>query len=144
MPTLASLSEPFALSTFDTAAVTGSVASPPAPGAAPRRAWQRDPLARFEASPSPNFLAVATPGAGKTTFALTAARRALVARAIRRLVIVVPTQHLKFQWAPAPERLDIHLDPEWNVGYGGLPPDAHGVVVTYQQVAASPAALRPM
>jgi len=106
--------------------------------------WQRDALARFEASPSPNFLAVATPGAGKTTFALTAARRALLARAIRRVAVVVPTQHLKFQWAHAAERLDIHLDPEWNVGYGGLPPDAHGVVVTYQQVAASPAALRPL
>jgi superfamily II DNA or RNA helicase len=89
-------------------------------------------------------LTVATPGAGKTTFALTAARRALVARAIRRLVVVVPTQHLKFQWAQAAERLDIHLDPEWNVGYGGLPPDAHGVVVTYQQVAVSPASLRAM
>jgi superfamily II DNA or RNA helicase len=75
---------------------------------------------------------------------LTAARRALVGRAIRRVVIVVPTQHLKFQWAHAAERLDIHLDPEWNVGYGGLPPDAHGVVVTYQQVAVSPASLRPM
>jgi superfamily II DNA or RNA helicase len=87
---------------------------------------------------------VATPGAGKTTFALTAARRALVARAIRRVVIVVPTQHLKFQWAHAAEHLDIHLDPEWNLGYGGLPPDAHGVVVTYQQVAVAPASLRPM
>jgi superfamily II DNA or RNA helicase len=108
------------------------------------RVWQRDALERFEASASPNFLAVATPGAGKTTFALTAARRALLARAIRRVVVVVPTQHLKFQWAHAAERLDIHLDPEWNVGYGGLPPDAHGVVVTYQQVATSPASLRPL
>jgi superfamily II DNA or RNA helicase len=122
----------------------------PAPSQAARRgggglrAWQRDALTQFEASASPNFLAVATPGAGKTTFALTAARRALLARAIRRVVVVVPTQHLKFQWAHAAERLDIHLDPEWNVGYGGLPSDAHGVAVTYQQVAASPAALRPL
>jgi superfamily II DNA or RNA helicase len=113
-------------------------------GTAGLRAWQRDALAQFEASSSPNFLAVATPGAGKTTFALTAARRALLARAIRRVVVVVPTQHLKFQWAHAAERMDIHLDPEWNVGYGGLPPDAHGVVVTYQQVAASPSSLRPL
>lgn len=113
-------------------------------GSAGLRAWQRDALARFEASTSPNFLAVATPGAGKTTFALTAARRALSARATRRVVVVVPTQHLKFQWAHAAERLDIHLDPEWSVAYGGLPSDAHGVVVTYQQVATSPAALRPL
>jgi superfamily II DNA or RNA helicase len=117
---------------------------PPTPGTPALRAWQRHALGVFERAEAPNFLAVATPGAGKTTFALTAARRALVARAIRRVVVVVPTQHLKFQWAQAAERLDIHLDPEWNVGYGGLPPDAHGVVVTYQQVAASPAALRPM
>jgi superfamily II DNA or RNA helicase len=113
-------------------------------GAVPLRPWQRDALAQFEASGSPNFLAVATPGAGKTTFALTAARRALVRGAIRRLVVVVPTQHLKYQWAQAAERLDIHLDPEWSVAYGGLPSDAHGVVVTYQQVAADPASFRPM
>ena len=127
--------------------ITGSESASPQParrGTAGLRAWQRDALAQFEASSSPNFLAVATPGAGKTTFALTAARRALLARAIRRVVVVVPTQHLKFQWAHAAERMDIHLDPEWNVGYGGLPPDAHGVVVTYQQVAASPTSLRPL
>ena len=110
----------------------------------PLRPWQCDALAQFEASGSPNFLAVATPGAGKTTFALTAGRRALVAKTIRRMVVVVPTQHLKYQWAQAAERLDIHLDPEWSVAYGGLPSDAHGVVVTYQQVAAAPTAFRPM
>jgi superfamily II DNA or RNA helicase len=136
--------ESFALSSSDTAAFTGPAPAAPARTASPLRAWQRDALAQFEASASPNFLTVATPGAGKTTFALTAARRALVSRAIRRVVVVVPTQHLKFQWAHAAERLDIHLDPEWNVGYGGLPSDAHGVVVTYQQVAVSPSSLRPM
>ncbi len=127
---------------FTTAGSTGRRASPA--GATGLRAWQRAALSLFEASGAPNFLAVATPGAGKTTFALTAARRALVERSVRRVVVVVPTQHLKFQWAHAAERLDIHLDPEWNVGYGGLPADAHGVVVTYQQVAVSPASLRPM
>ncbi|HVZ75647.1 MAG TPA: DEAD/DEAH box helicase family protein [Polyangia bacterium] len=108
------------------------------------RPWQREALARFEASATPSFLAVATPGAGKTTFALTVARRALIARSVRRLVVVVPTQHLKHQWAHAAEALDIHLDPEWSVGYGSLPSDVHGVVATYQQVAADPAAFRPM
>ena len=37
------------------------------------RPWQKQALERFEASDRPDFLAVATPGAGKTTFALTAA-----------------------------------------------------------------------
>jgi superfamily II DNA or RNA helicase len=117
------------------------------PAAAPGvrlRPWQRKALEAFDAMTTRDFLAVATPGAGKTTFALTAARRALVSRTIRRVVIVVPTQHLKHQWAQAAERLDIHLDPSWTVGYGSLPSDVHGVVVTYQQVAVDPLAFRPM
>ena len=68
--------------------------------------------------------------------------RALLSGLARRVVIVVPTQHLKHQWAHAAERLDLHLDPEWSAGYGVLPSDVHGVVVTYQQVAANPGALR--
>jgi superfamily II DNA or RNA helicase len=59
-------------------------------------------------------------------------------------VIVVPTQHLNQQWAHAAERLDIHLDPNWSAGYGALPSDVHGVVVTYQQVGANPRALQPL
>jgi superfamily II DNA or RNA helicase len=85
---------------------------------------------------------VATPGAGKTVFALWAVLRGLRARKVRRLVVVVPTQHLKRQWAHAAETLHIHLDPEWSAGYGLLPSDVHGVAVTYQQVAANPGALR--
>lgn len=106
------------------------------------RAWQTEALAKFEARVRPDFLAVATPGAGKTTFALAAVRRALIERQVRRAVVVVPTQHLKLQWALAAEQLDIHLDPDWSAGDGALPSDVHGVAVTYQQVAANPAALR--
>lgn len=108
------------------------------------RAWQRDALAQLEASQSPNFLLVATPGAGKTTFALSATKRALLDRRIRRFVVVVPTQHLKTQWALAAEHFGLHVDPGWSAGYGALPSDVHGVAVTYQQVAANPAALRSM
>ncbi len=71
-------------------------------------------------------------------------RRALVARRVRRFVVVVPTQHLKNQWAHAAEQMDLHLDPDWSAGYGSLPSDVHGVVVTYQQVAANPGALRTL
>lgn len=106
------------------------------------RAWQQEALQALEARTRSSFLAVATPGAGKTTFALAAVRRALVARHVRRVVIVVPTQHLKVQWAEAAERFDIHLDPKWSAGDGALPSDVHGIVTTYQQVAASPDALR--
>ena len=106
------------------------------------RAWQREALAKLEARQRSSFLAVATPGSGKTTFALTAVRRALVARHVRRVVAVVPTQHLKLQWATAAEPFDIHLDPDWTVGDGELPSDVHGVAVTYQQVAANADAIR--
>lgn len=85
---------------------------------------------------------MATPGAGKTTFALAAIRRALVAREMHRCVVVVPTQHLKLQWALAAEQLDIHLDPEWTASDGALPSDVHGIAVTYQQVASNPEAIR--
>ena len=106
------------------------------------RAWQKEALAKLEARVHSSFLAVATPGAGKTTFALGAIRRALVRREVRRCVVVVPTQHLKLQWAISAERFDIHLDPDWASSDGTLPSDVHGVVVTYQQVAANPGALR--
>ncbi len=101
------------------------------------RRWQREALERFEASGNRSFLAVATPGAGKTVFALMAARRALVARQARGVVVVVPTAHLKSQWADAAEGFGLLLEPEWSAK-DGLPRDMHGIVVTYQQVAANP------
>ena len=104
------------------------------------RPWQRTALERFEASGERDFLAVATPGAGKTVFALMAARRSLVARSSTRIVIVVPTAHLKGQWADAAEGLGLLLEPDWS-SQRGLPSDMHGIVVTYQQVAANPEVL---
>jgi len=105
------------------------------------RPWQHAALARYQASPNPDFLAVATPGAGKTTFALTALRTAL-ARKPARVVVVAPTAHLKVQWAAAAARLQLHLDPAWSPSDGGMPPDMHGVVTSYQQVAMSAPELR--
>ena len=55
-------------------------------------------------------------------------------------MIVAPTAHLKVQWAARRGRLGLHLDPAWTPADGGLPPDMHGVVTTYQQVAMSGAA----
>ena len=100
------------------------------------RPWQKTALERLAATTAPDFLAVATPGAGKTTFALTAARQALAAAPGRRLIVVVPTVHLKEQWARAASAFDLHLDPHWSAGDGGLPADMHGVVATYQQVTS--------
>ena len=106
------------------------------------RPWQKAALERLAASASPDFLAVATPGAGKTTFALTAARQALAAEPGLRLLVVVPTAHLKAQWAQAASAFDMHLDWRWSPAEGGLPSDMHGVVTTYQQVAGCAPVLR--
>ena len=108
------------------------------------RRWQQEALHRFETSAARNFLAVATPGAGKTTFALSACVRALRARRAGRVVVVAPTEHLKHQWAQAAEAFGIALEPSWASSDGALPADLHGVVVTYQQVAANPRALRAL
>src|SRR5690348_12503174 len=101
------------------------------------RRWQKTALDQFVASAKPDFLAVATPGAGKTTFALTAARHELGERPAR-LVVVAPTAHLKHQWAHAAARFSLHLDPSWSPSDGALPADMHGIVTSYQQVATSP------
>jgi superfamily II DNA or RNA helicase len=105
------------------------------------RRWQKDALEAFRARPGADFLAVATPGAGKTTFALAAVRQDLAEHPRRRLVVVAPTQHLKRQWADAAEELDLHLEPGWSPADGALPSDLHGLVTTYQQVATSAAPL---
>jgi superfamily II DNA or RNA helicase len=104
------------------------------------RKWQKAALDAFTARPGSDFLAVATPGAGKSMFALAAARQEM-ARRPQRLIIVAPTQHLRVQWADAAESLDLHLETSWSAADGGLPRDVHGLVTTYQQVATSAAAL---
>jgi superfamily II DNA or RNA helicase len=101
------------------------------------RPWQKAAFDRFAASDAKDFLAVATPGAGKTTFALTAARHTL-AKHPSRLVVVAPTAHLKVQWAQAAARFSLHLDAAWSAADGRLAPDMHGIVTSYQQVSASP------
>ncbi|MBN2624307.1 MAG: DEAD/DEAH box helicase family protein [Acidimicrobiales bacterium] len=106
------------------------------------RPWQKRALDRLAASDAPDFLAVATPGAGKTTFALCAAVQDVAANPGRRLVVVAPTSHLKVQWADAAARFGLHLEPRWAPNGGRLPADVHGVVTTYQQVASNPDALR--
>lgn len=108
------------------------------------RPWQQRALEQFTASTDPDFMAVATPGAGKTTFALAAALTDLGAAPRRRVVVVTPTAHLKAQWSRAAAAFGLHLEPDWSARDGRLPGDMHGVVVTYQQVAANPLVLRPL
>jgi len=106
------------------------------------RPWQKRALDGLAATGAPDFLAVATPGAGKTTFALCAAVHDLAANPGRRLVVVAPTAHLKLQWADAAAGFGLHLEPRWSPSGGRLPADVHGLVTTYQQVASNPDSMR--
>jgi superfamily II DNA or RNA helicase len=82
---------------------------------------------------------VATPGAGKTAYALTIAKELLTRREILSVTIVTPTEHLKYQWAQAAKRFGIAIDPSYRNAQGRAGADFQGVAVTYAQVAAHPA-----
>lgn len=105
------------------------------------RAWQSEAFAHYQRAQPRDFLAVATPGSGKTTFALTIAADLLHRNVIDRVVVVAPTDHLKSQWAHAAARVGISLDP-YMAGRGLLSADFHGFVVTYAGLASNPTAYR--
>ena len=102
------------------------------------RAWQREALTTYEQQVRRDYLVTATPGAGKTTFALTLAARLLQRRSVDRIVVVCPTDHLRTQWAEAAGRVDMTLDPALPNSVGPVRPDVLGYVTTYAQVAAKP------
>ncbi|WP_042434314.1 DEAD/DEAH box helicase [Streptacidiphilus anmyonensis] len=116
--------------------------SPAFPGRAPwgtagkLRAWQQAAMEKYVETQPRDFLAVATPGAGKTTFALTLASYLLHNHVVQQITVVAPTEHLKKQWAEAAARIGIRLDPAYSSG--PLSRDYHGVVVTYAGVGVNP------
>ncbi len=75
------------------------------------RAWQHDAISTYLSRERRDFLTAATPGAGKTTFALRIATELLARRTVERVIVVCPTEHLKTQWADAASRVGIRLDP---------------------------------
>lgn len=116
--------------------------SPAFPGRAPwgtassLRAWQAAALESYREKAPRDFLAVATPGAGKTTFALQVAKSLLAERTVQKIIVVAPTEHLKVQWADAAARVGIQLDPGLGSSRAGRSREYDGVVVTYAGVAA--------
>ncbi|MBQ0923258.1 MULTISPECIES: DEAD/DEAH box helicase [Saccharopolyspora] len=104
----------------------------------PLRAWQRRALTKYLANRPTDFLAVATPGAGKTTFGLRVAAELLADRTVEQVTVVAPTEHLKHQWALAAGGAGIPLDSNFRNADGITSSDYRGVVVTYAQVAAHP------
>lgn len=110
------------------------------------RAWQAEALDLYFSLDGPDgpgagprdFLAAATPGAGKTTFALRLATELLRRHVVDRVVVVAPTEHLKSQWADAAARVSLRLDPAFSNRFVAPSRQYHGVAVTYAQVAVKP------
>jgi len=106
--------------------------------ARPLRAWQRRALTKYLTQRPKDFLAVATPGAGKTVFGLRVAAELLSDRTVEAITIVTPTEHLKHQWAASAAHAGIAIDSNFRNTTGVTSSDYQGVAVTYAQVAAHP------
>lgn len=101
------------------------------------RRWQEEAARRWEAAGRPrDFLAEATPGAGKTTFALHLAHGALAERHVDTLAVICPTTHLRRQWQIAAHRAGVELCSE--ISTARLDQAFRGAALTYGQVLAEP------
>jgi superfamily II DNA or RNA helicase len=102
------------------------------------RRWQREAREAFWATDGPDFQVTATPGAGKTRFALTIAADALSRGLIEQVIIVAPTDHLRTQWAQAALEQELAVDPTLVNSVPRLRNGFVGYSTTYAQVAAAP------
>ncbi|MFC4114768.1 DEAD/DEAH box helicase [Nonomuraea zeae] len=128
------------MSTFAASHLSPSYPDRAAWGTAPKlRAWQQQAFDLYFRREPRDFLTVATPGAGKTTYALRIASELLANGVIRAVTVVTPTEHLKRQWADAAGKVGIGIDPEFKNSQGTTSRDYTGVAVTYAQVAMHPA-----
>lgn len=123
--------------------MTTDTVSRPEPGEATTptqglRPWQQQALQAAERPGRRDVLIAATPGSGKTRFALTVAGRAIRNGWIDRVVVVAPTDHLRTQWADAAADSALVLDPTLGNNAGRIRPGTHGYVTTYAQVASNP------
>src|SRR4029077_18325520 len=102
------------------------------------RGWQRRAMVRYLKDAPRDFLAVATPGSGKTTFALRIAGELLADGSVERITIVVPTEHLKTQWALAAASVGIALDPKFSNSAAHTSSEYQGSRVTHAEAPTHP------
>ena len=155
MPSMGPMTEPDLFSAHSGGVGTGDLPDLHAKGLSPAypakaawgtvktlRAWQAAALRQYRQDNPKDFLAVATPGAGKTSFALTLAADLLQRRVVQRVVVVAPTEHLKTQWAEAAHRVGINIDPDFGTKQGKTSKAFDGFALTYAGVAVNPLAMR--
>jgi superfamily II DNA or RNA helicase len=107
-----------------------------------QRDWQiagHDKVNEKKKTGKKNFLCEGTPGAGKTRFAAREIHSFLFLHDAQRVVISVPTENLKRQWAAAAHMFGIELDPNFDTSQGMESNEFHGIVVTYAQIGNNPA-----
>lgn len=98
------------------------------------REWQTHARDLFLSKPKRDFTVAATPGAGKTYFSLALAKLLLDEGTVQRIIVVVPTDALRQQWADEATKAGLSLmpvscqDDYEKDGYDGC-------VVTYAQAA---------
>ena len=98
------------------------------------REWQTHARDLFLSQLKRDFTVAATPGAGKTWFSLALAKLLIDEGTAQRVIVVVPTDALRQQWADAAEQAGLSLMPVScpddydKAGYDGC-------VVTYAQAA---------
>lgn len=102
------------------------------------RKWQQKAIRHYFAANRQQCLITGTPGSGKSIVAAEIGRESLEQGRIARIVVVVPTEQLKFQWARVFAGVGIDLDPNWSNSTDCEADDYMGVIVTYQQVSAEP------
>ena len=108
-------------------------------GTAPKlRAWQQEALDATSARSPQDFLAVATPGAGKTTFALRVATELLEAGTSTASPSWRPRTTSSGSGRTPPPGSGIAIDPNFKNADGRHGRDYIGVAVTYAQVARKP------
>lgn len=106
------------------------------------RDWQELCLEHFSNAEHPRYLLEATPGAGKTAGGLFLTRWLLSTGRVERVVVVVPSSHLKWQWARDAKAVGLELNPRWVSSEFLEDSDYDGIVVTYHQVASASEFLR--
>ncbi len=99
------------------------------------RQWQEEEQDKFEKHQGKWFVLVATPGAGKTPAMLNNAYYVLRDGQANFLVVVVPSETLKYQWKERARTLfGLHLKASFD---GWVTEEYDGIVVTYQQLSGS-------
>lgn len=98
--------------------------------------WQKRFLDTYNKLNKQDFLLEACPSGGKTIAVLRVMHALLMEGTIEQLIIVVPSEHLKKQWASVCYSVGLKIHPKWEPSntFKGY----HGVVITYQALSANP------